>query len=311
MSAPRRLGVALGWHVLPWPELLSLVRRAEALGYEAAFVDGDVSMLDVRTEQDTLDGWTVTVALLARTERIAVGSMRLAHHWNAARLAQAAATAERIAPGRLRFLISPGDRAIDRRFGLDFDAPAQRIDRLDETLTALRALWRGETVTQRGRYVRLDGARIRPTPPSGIPIAVAARRPRMLELVARHADVWDVNLPPLPERVREAAGLLEDACRRCRRDPDTIRRWMWIVTRTGSDAAQARAEFRRFNPWFPDLDDALVDRAVVHGSPGSCRERLAELAQELQLALPVVDLSGADAETARHTLESCAPGAGS
>ena len=37
------LGVYFGWHVHPYPELLALVRHAEALGYSAALVDGDVS----------------------------------------------------------------------------------------------------------------------------------------------------------------------------------------------------------------------------------------------------------------------------
>jgi alkanesulfonate monooxygenase len=186
-----RLGVCFGSHFLPWEEQLALVRRAEALGYAAAYVDGDCSMLAERPELEVLDGWTVTTALLAQTERIPIGSLRLVHHWNAARLAQAVATAERMAPGRLRFLISGGDRDIDARFGLPRPGPAERVGALDEMMTALRALWRGESVTMRGRHVQLDGARLCPVPPGGrIPVEIAAKRPRMIALVAAHADVW-------------------------------------------------------------------------------------------------------------------------
>lgn len=303
-----KLGVALAWHAHPWEELLALVREAEALGYEAVFVDGDVSMLERRSEQEVLDGWTVTVALLARTERIGLGSIRLAHHWNAARLAQAAATAERIAPGRLRFLIAAGDRDVDRRFGLALDPPADRVRRLDETLSAVRALWRGETVSRKGRFVQLEGARVRPTPPGGrIPIAVAARGPRMLEVVAAHADVWEVNLPPIPARVEAAARCLETACRARGRDPAEIGRSLWIFTRVGElDAAAALAEYRRLNPWFGALTDAELAGALVRGAPDACRQQLAELAAKLHLELPVVDLSGANAVTARRSLEACA-----
>jgi alkanesulfonate monooxygenase SsuD/methylene tetrahydromethanopterin reductase-like flavin-dependent oxidoreductase (luciferase family) len=179
-----KLGVALGWHVHPWEELLDLVRRAEALGYTAAFVDGDLSMLGERSEADALDGWTLTIALLVATRRIQIGSLRIAHHWNAARLAQAVATAERIAPQRLRFLISPGDRAIDARFGLPAFPTSERIARLDEMLGALRALWRGETVSLHGRFVELESARVRPIP-ARVRIEIAAKGPRMLDLVAR------------------------------------------------------------------------------------------------------------------------------
>ncbi len=80
-----RLGVAFGWHSFAWEELAALVERAEALGYAAAYVDGDVSMLGVRRDADVLDGWTVTTALIARTRRIPIGSLRLVEHWNAAR----------------------------------------------------------------------------------------------------------------------------------------------------------------------------------------------------------------------------------
>ncbi|MDH3213371.1 MAG: LLM class flavin-dependent oxidoreductase [Myxococcales bacterium] len=304
-------GVAFAWHVHPWEELLELVRRAEALGYAAAFVDGDISMLGERTEADALDGWTVTTALLAQTQRIPIGSMRLVEHWNAAHLAQAVATAERLAPGRLRFLISIGDRKLDAHFGFPRLPAAERSAWLDETLTAVRALWRGETVTLRGRHVHLDSARVRPTPPGGrIPIAIAARGPRTLDLVAAHADVWDVNLPPVAARVRRAEARLEAACRRCGRDPSAIARSMWIFTRVGEGAATSGTlkEFRRLNPWFAAIPDSEVKEALVVGRGEHCRERLHALAAELGLDLPVVDLSGLSSAATREALEALAPG---
>ena len=45
-----KLGVAFTWHSLAWEDLASLVERAEALGYAAAYVDGDVSMLGKRPD---------------------------------------------------------------------------------------------------------------------------------------------------------------------------------------------------------------------------------------------------------------------
>lgn len=306
-----KLGVALGWHVHPWEELLRLVRRAEALGYHAAFVDGDLSMLAERSDADALDGWTVTTALLMATQRIQIGSLRIAHHWNAARLAQAVATVERIAPGRLRFLVSPGDQPIDARFGLPVLAPGERIKRLDEMLTAVRRLWRGETVSLHGRFVELDRARVRPTP-GRIRIEIAAKGPRMLDLVARHADVWEVNLPPLAARVAPAAAMLADRCASAGRAASEIERSMWIFTRVDPvhDAAASLRAYRRLNPWFHWIPDAELGGALVLGSASECRARLAELAAGLALSWPVLDLSGLDAETSLRTLEALAPDPG-
>ena len=303
-----KLGIYLGWHVLPWQELLALVQLAEDLGYATALVDGDVSMLAAGSEADCLDGWTVTTALLALTSRIEIGSLRLVHHWNAARLAQAAATAERLAPGRLRFQISIGDRPADARFGLAVGSVRGRIAQLDETLDALRALWRGETVSRAGRYVRLDGARVRPSPPGGrIPIAVAARRPRMLEVVAAHADIWEINLPPVPARVARAAERLAEACEQRGRSEAKLARSMLLFTRMDLDRAPALAAFRRLNPWFRSIPDAELGPALILGEAPRCRARIAELASELRLDYPVLDLSGLDARAARRLLEALRP----
>jgi alkanesulfonate monooxygenase len=302
-----KLAVALAWHTLAWEDLLDLVQRAEALGFAAVYVDGDVTMLGRRREADVLHGWTVTTALLARTSRIQIGSIRLVHHWNAAHLAQAAASAERMAPGRLRFFVSIGDRPEDPRFGYPRLSAGERIAWLDETLSALRALWRGECVTLSGRHVELDAAQVRPLPPGGrIPIEIGARDPRLLEVVARHGDVWNVNLPPIAARVAEAGHQLARACAGEGRQPDEIGRSMWIFTRVQErpDPAAALAEFRRLNPWFAEIPDAEIAASLVYGDGARCRSRLASIAADLGLDLPVADLSGVDAQTARRSLDA-------
>jgi len=303
------LGAGFAWHTHRWKELLDLVRRSEALGFGAAWVDGDVSMLGRRSEAEVLDGWTTTTALIASTRRIAVGSMRLVHHWNAARLAQATATVERLFPGRQRVLVSAGDRPEDAHFGLPLGPPAERVTRLDETLAAVRALWRGETVSCAGEHVRLDAARVRPTPPGGrIPLWVAARRPRMLAVVARHADVWEVNLPPLPDRVEAAAEALGTACRTLGRDPAEIERSMWIYARIDPEGGSsgALAEYRRLNPWFDAIPDREIRPVLAIGPADECAARLRELAGSVGVGWPVVDLSGLDAAASRRHLDALA-----
>ena len=305
-----KLGVAFGWHVHRWETLLGLVRHAEELGYSAAFIDGDISMLDSDRKFDVLNGWTATTALLGQTERIEIGSIRLVHHWNAAQLAQSVATVERLHPGRLRFLISIGDRPGDQRFGLPHRSQLDRIAWLDEMLTAMRGMWTGEAVTLSGRHVELDRATVQPSPPRGrIPIAIAGQGPRMLDVVASHADIWDVNLPPLRVRVGEAARHLEAACRKRGRDPDEIARSMWIFTRIqpSEDPREALPAFRRLNPWFHWIPDAEVAESLVVGSGEACWAKLTMLARDLQLTLPIIDLSGLEAAESHRCLERLSP----
>jgi hypothetical protein len=46
----------------------------------------------------------------------------------------------------------------------------------------------------------------------------------------------------------------------------------------------------------------------VVGKPAECRERIAALAAELDLEMPVLDLSGLDAQRAREALEALPAG---
>lgn len=298
-------GIALAWHALSWEQLLEIARLAEARGYPVLYHDGDVTQLGSDSERDVLHGWTVSNALIARTERIEIASIRLVQHWNAPHLAQAIATAERIAPGRLGVFASIGERPEDPAFGIPRMSTGERIALLDETLDAMRALWRGEEVTRDGRYVKLRRARVRPVPPRPMPIELAGRRPRLLRVIARHADIWNVNWPPIPERVAEAERHLALACQELGRDPRELTRRMWIFTRVREpDPPADRAEFRRLNPWFAELSDAEVDAGMVVGSPEACSERLAQIRSSLRIDQPIIDLSGADFASVRRAVES-------
>lgn len=304
-----KLAVAFGWHGIAFEPLLELVRLAERLGFAAVFVDGDVSQLPSRPQSEVLDGLTLTTSLLARTERIEVASIRLVHHWNAAKLAQTTATLARLHPGRVRLFVSIGGQPADRRFGLPLPSTAGRIRWLDETLDAVRALWRGEEVTRRGRFVVLERARVS-APAAPIPIHVAAGRSKaLLEGVARHADGWDLNLPPLRDRAAEAEAVLRDACAALGRDPATLSRSMWLFTRPGRDPGdpELARQYGQLNPWFRELSDAEQAEAIVCGPPGDCLARIERIGRDLGLELPIADLSGLAAEAAGLALHALAP----
>ena len=302
------LGVAAAGHHHSLSDLLDLARCAEELGFRAFFVDGDASLRPRQRRAAVLHSWTATVALLSRTERIEVASLRLVYHWNVAQLAQAVATAAHLAPGRLRFVTSIGGQPADARFGLPQLSPGQRIAWLTEQLAVLPRLWAGERVSAHGRFVQLDRARLDPAVPGQpIPIAVAGRGPRMIELIAHRADGWDINLPPVRRVVRPAERALQTALARHGRSRDAMTRSMWISLRLGRrrDAA-LRREYRRLNPWFPTLTDGEVDRAVVAGSAASCLARLDAIRREFELDLPILDLTGCSRSACVRTLEALA-----
>ncbi len=297
-------GVVFGGHLHEWPVLLELTRAAEALGAEVVVIDGDTSFRPSRPDAPAFHSWTATVALLAHTQRVSIGSMRIVSHWNAVQLATAVYTVVSVAPGRLRFFVSIGGQIADRRAGLlpAIDARG-RIAWLDEMLDALPALWAGESVERRGRFVELDQVRLAPLrePPR---LEVGGRGAALLDLVARRADRWDINLPPVARLVERADRELSCACERVGRDPSEIGRSMWIATRVGARMDDAlRREYRAINPWFPTLRDDEIDDAVVTGPPERCRERIAEIRETLRVDLPLLDFSGLSRQAVLRNLE--------
>lgn len=302
-----RIAFATIWHQLPFEDLRELVQHAEGLGYEAAYLDGDVGFVPSLGDADVLDGWTVQTALAAATARIRFASIRLVHHWNAFRLAQAVATFERISPGRQRVLVSVGGQHGDKAIGLPFPGHKARVAWLDETLSAARRLWTGEAVDSDGDFVRLDGARLRPpllTPPF---VEVGGASNEILDVVARHADGWNVNRPVIPGEIARVTSTFQRACDRAGRDPSEVERSLWFFARPDQSPAEALKAYRRFAPWFRHFTDRDLAPGLLHGSIENGRQALAAASQDLALDLPVIDVTGLPLSAAKETLDGFAP----
>ena len=295
MSA-RPLGVALTAHWLELRALLRLVRRADELGYALVLIDGDSAFAEAKPGRPIYDATALASATVLGTEHARIGAIHLALLWNALLLARSLATLQELARGRLVALFGVGAERATGRLGLPQPSPGERIDRLDELLDATRALLSGQTVTRHGRFVTLERAAIT-LPSTPVPIVVSAAGARALDLVRRHADVWDANVAPLTERLLPARERLAH----------TLPTWCWVFSRPGASVDDALHAYRRHAPWFRDLSPTEAERAVLYGEPERCRERLERMRDELGLALPIVDLSGLDEPGALAALEALAP----
>jgi alkanesulfonate monooxygenase SsuD/methylene tetrahydromethanopterin reductase-like flavin-dependent oxidoreductase (luciferase family) len=82
----------------------------------------------------------------------------------------------------------------------------------------------GEHVTFQGRYYHVEDAFLRPRGPSerGPRILIGAAQPRMLRLVAQHADAWNTAWHTTPEMVSDAWKNMLAACEAVGRDPATL-----------------------------------------------------------------------------------------
>ena len=295
-SAEPRRGVSFTGCRLRLPQIRRLARRADELGYPIILVDGDASLLPARPESPIYDASVLLADVLAATRRARVGSIRLPAFWNAVLLARSLATLQEASAARALALLGVGSGRHEERLDLPANSAAARVDHLDELLDALRALLAGERISRSGRYVRCCDVAITPptTPP---PLIVSAASPRALRVVERHADVWDANVPPVPDRLLP---LREKLAR-------PIETWIWIFARPGADLEPGIRDFRRFSPWCADLPEELLPDTLLWGEPQRCADRLSRLNLELGIDAAILDLAGLDEPSAQRALEALAP----
>ncbi len=148
--------------------------------------------------------------LAARTESLRVGSLVLCDAFrHPAVLAREAVTLDHASEGRFDLGIGWGSVAPEfETFGVGTTEPRARVGRLKETLEIIKALWAGETVDYAGEYFTLQGASQAPGPLGKIPIVIGGAGRRTMDLVAAHADWWNVHVGILDnlEPMRAYAG---------------------------------------------------------------------------------------------------------
>jgi probable F420-dependent oxidoreductase len=163
------------------------VRRVEALGY-ATFLIRDHLVPDYFGDQYA--PLSALTAAACASSRLRVGTMVLANDFrHPAMLAKEAATIAALSDGRLELGLGAGWlRREYEQAGLPYDSASTRIERLDEALRIMRALWAGEELRFAGRHYQIDRLRLFPLPPQRPRLFLGGGKQRMLQLAGRMAD---------------------------------------------------------------------------------------------------------------------------
>ncbi len=131
-------------------------------------------------------GVSLAATALARTERLHVGIGILpAVARNAAVTAMEFATLAELAPGRLIAGIGHGVQDWMEQMGARTPSP---LTTLDEVISTVRRLLRGETVTFEGREVTMRDITLDQPPADVPPVLAGVRGPKSLALAGRVAD---------------------------------------------------------------------------------------------------------------------------
>jgi probable F420-dependent oxidoreductase len=209
-----------------WTDVLAMARSVEAVGFDSLWVcDHLLHAFDDDATQGPWEGWSLLSALAAVTSRVELGTLVMcAGFRNPALLAKMADTVDEISGGRLILGLGAGWHAPEyRAMGLPFD---HRVSRFEEALTIIHGLLRHGAVDVEGMYYQARECELRPRGPrpSGPPLLIGTRGPRMLRLTARYADYWNGAWPSRAAQLAERLADLDAACADEDRDPASLAR---------------------------------------------------------------------------------------
>jgi probable F420-dependent oxidoreductase len=161
-------------------------RKAEDLGYSALYV------IDHLWAQF---GPLVAATVAAEaTTTLHVGTLVLNNGLrNPVVLAKEIATLGLAAEGRVEVGLGAGWLPSDyEEAGIEQETPANRVERLVESLTVLKALWSNGETTFSGRYYQVRGARCDPRPVTPPRVILGGGSKRLLTVAAREADIVNI-----------------------------------------------------------------------------------------------------------------------
>lgn len=216
-----------------WTELKRRAQWLEELGIDVlALADHFVDWTNPATPW--FESWTTLSALAEATSTIRLTTLvSQIPLRNPAVLARQALTLDHIADGRLEVGLGTG-LTIDPAhpmIGVPNWNAGERVDRFDEYVQIVSLLLSQEATSFTGRYYQVEGAIMQPRPVQfpRPPLIVAALGPRMLQLAARHADIWNSlsfksSFAEQMSETRLRIAAIDSACLAIDRDPSSVRR---------------------------------------------------------------------------------------
>ena len=275
-------------------DLLDIAGEAERSGVFDTVWVGDSLLAKPRLESVTL-----LSALSGVTERVrlAVGCLATFVHRHPVLFAQQWASLDVLSDGRAWLAVCLGgpdsaNAAQAAEHAVMGIASGERVERLEEGILILRALFGQTKASHAGRFYRFEGVTLEPRPvQSPCPIWIAsnptgltwkggasasdAAVERGLRRVARYADGWMTNKLS-PAEFAQQLGRIRAMAREEGRDPSTLGSALYHNINVNEDRDAALTEARAFLDAYytAKFSPQFVEQWTIAGGPRECAEQL-------------------------------------
>lgn len=211
----------------PMSAFVGLVKAGEQLGYDSSWVPDQTFFPDP----------FVSIAMCAAaTEKIElVIGVANPYTRHPVQVARAAATLDDVAPGRVALGYGAGNRKeLVVPLGGELVRPAAHTR---EAIQLCRRLLRGEKLAHRSDLYVADGVELEMFPHPDVPILVAARGPRIMEIAGELADTAVIGALLSEDGINYALRHIKIGAERAGRDWREVGRMLWITCFVTDDKA--------------------------------------------------------------------------
>ncbi|HEX6384930.1 MAG TPA: TIGR03557 family F420-dependent LLM class oxidoreductase [Anaerolineae bacterium] len=184
-------------------DLVKYARRAEEAGFTFALISDHYHPW-IERQGDSPFVWSVIGGISQATENLQLGTgvtcptIRI----HPAIIAQAAATAAAMMPGRFFLGVGTGENLNEHILGDRWPPHDIRLAMLEEAVDIMRTLWSGETISYWGNFYTVEDARIYTLPDEAPPIMVAGSGKETVETAAQIGDGL-ISTSPKAELVQQ------------------------------------------------------------------------------------------------------------
>jgi alkanesulfonate monooxygenase SsuD/methylene tetrahydromethanopterin reductase-like flavin-dependent oxidoreductase (luciferase family) len=180
---------------MPMAEIVTRALAAEEAGF-VGITGMDHLAPPLALQSPMFEAMVTSTWIAAHTSRLRIGSLVLCDAFrHPAMLAREAVSLDHASGGRYDLGLGWGSVPDEfGTFGVGTTDARSRVSRMKESLEIIKALWAGEVLDYEGEHFRLRGAAQAPLPLGHIPIVIGGAGRKTMELVAAHADWWNVHI---------------------------------------------------------------------------------------------------------------------
>jgi alkanesulfonate monooxygenase SsuD/methylene tetrahydromethanopterin reductase-like flavin-dependent oxidoreductase (luciferase family) len=279
-----KLGVLLWNQGTDWPAYIDAAKRLDKLGYDHLWAWDHLYAIFGDPYQPIFEGYTSLAAVAPQTDRLRLGLLVGANTLrNPGLVAKIVTTLDHVADGRAILGIGGAWFELEHTaHGIEFGTGfGQRLDWLDESVSAMRAVLDGKSVTSPpGGHYKFVDLRHQPSPiQRHLPIMIGGSgEKKTLRTIAKYADMW--NAMGSVEKLTHKVEVLRGHC------DDVGRNIADIEFTLGIKATIRDSEQEAVKTWKAAMEhnrtplaDVADDETFWNGTPEQLAERLGPYAK--------------------------------